>query len=87
MTWDKSNVTGINYYLQSERIGSTAPPEVFTTANDIHILNNLKCGERYNVSVAAKKGNCLSEYTLPIEISTGMLCVRCKECHVFSVSN
>ncbi|XP_067460816.1 mucin-4-like [Thunnus thynnus] len=70
LTWDHSPVPGATYTLHTERIGSTLPPSVHTTANTSHTLTNLLCGQRYAFRIAALDGTCRSSYSPPIEIST-----------------
>lgn len=69
LTWDQS--LGATYTLHTERIGSALPPSVHTTSNTSHALTNLLCGQRYAFRIAAQDGTCRSDYSPPIEMSTG----------------
>ncbi|XP_047445276.1 mucin-4-like [Mugil cephalus] len=70
LTLSWSPVSGDTFLLETERIDGTHTPSVLTTSNTSHTLSNLPCGQRYAFRIAAQDGNCRSNYSPPIEIST-----------------
>lgn len=77
LTWGPGPVPGVTYSLQTEMIGGTVPPSVYTTYNTSHTLTNLLCGQRYAFSVAEQDGNYNDSYSASIEISTGRMHFCC----------
>lgn len=70
ITWDPSPWPDVTYFLFSQQ-DSTTNSTFNTTATSI-ILNHLQCGWLFTVRVAAQDNTCISQYSAPVQIRTGM---------------
>lgn len=81
VTWDSSSVFGTDYSLKVERVGTSTPPDYYNTSDTSLNLSGLQCGQRYVFHVAVVDGTCTSNYSLPMEISTGRALVSIANIH------